>query len=346
MKNIPLRFGVIGCGYGSAVLVPAIRLDTRAQVVALASTNFDKVNKIANDLSIPSFYNSWNMLLEHSSIDVLAVAVPPKLQPLILNEAMKKGIAFLAEKPLCTNLRDAQELFSLSKSLDIANVIDFNFSALPAFIKAKNLLDSKSIGRLRHILINWHVENYSNRNRLENWKANTNIGGGTLFNFVAHCFQYIEWLVAEPIIILSARLWPIPGDRRPSDATVALQMDFASQLAAVVCVSAASPLGSGHEIVLYGENGYLRLSNTTSDYMRGFKLIIALRDQEPQVISLPDESPVVDGRILPTGVLVTRLIDQILGGQRAYPNLLDGLRAQELIEAAQISNTRRQWVKV
>lgn len=346
MKKLPLRFGVIGCGYGSAVLVPAIRLDTRAQVVALAGTNFNKVKKIANELCIPNFYDSWNTLLDQSSIDAIAVAVPPQLQPLILKDAMQKNVAFLAEKPLSTNLREAQELFSLSKSLDIANVIDFNFSALPAFIKAKNLLDAKSIGRLRHILINWHVENYSNRNRLENWKANTNIGGGTLFNFVAHCFQYIEWLIAEPIISLSARLWPIPGDKRPADATVALQMDFASQLAAIVCVSAASPLGGGHEIVLYGENGYLRLSNTTSDYMRGFKLTIALRDQEPQVISLPDEPPGVDGRILPTGVLVTRLIDQILGGQRAYPNLLDGLRAQELIEAAQISNTRRQWVKV
>lgn len=346
MKKLPLRFGVVGCGYGAAVLVPAIRLDTRAQVVALAGTNFDKVTKIANDLSIPSFYNSWIMLLEQSSIDVLAVAVPPKLQPLILNEAMKKGIAFLAEKPLSTNLRDAQQLFSLSKSLDIANVIDFNFSALPAFIKAKKLLDAQSIGKIRHIVINWHVENYSNRNRLENWKANSSIGGGTLFNFVAHCFQYIEWLLAEPIISLSARLWAIPGDKRPSDTTVALQMDFGSQIAAIVCVSAASPLGGGHEIVLYGENGHLRLSNTTTDYMRGFELTIALRDQEYQVISLPTEPSGVDGRILPTGVLVTRLIDQILGGTHAYPNLLDGLRVQKLIEAAQNSNTRRQWVKV
>ena len=345
MSTRVINFGIIGTGYGSSVLMPAILLDGRAKVVALAGNSFDKVRKIAIDNGVPYFSNSWQKLLEECQVDAIAVAVPPRFQPEILREGINRGIAIYAEKPLSTNIVSAQELARGVKNFNIPNVIDFNFSGVAAFQEARHQIQRGAIGRLRHVVINWEVENYSNKNKLLNWKADSSLGGGTLFNFVSHCFHYLEWLSGDKIDSISSRLWSMPDDLRPSDSTVALHLEFLSQMAGAVVVSAAAPGGSGHEISFYGENGSLRLINNTDDYMGGFTLMLTLRGHLGRVISLPAEVDTTDGRIKASSVLISRLIDEMQGLGKAHPDLDDGLRVQILIEAAKKSNLERRWVQ-
>lgn len=52
------RFGVIGAGYGQAVLVPAIRCDPRAEVAAIAATSLEKATRVSRMRTEPG-RNSW-----------------------------------------------------------------------------------------------------------------------------------------------------------------------------------------------------------------------------------------------------------------------------------------------
>ena len=47
----------------------------------------------------------------------------------------------------------------------LPTMVDFNFSAILSFRKAKSLLDEGAIGRLRHVAVNWNVENQGTRLR-------------------------------------------------------------------------------------------------------------------------------------------------------------------------------------
>ena len=55
-------------------------------------------------------------------------------------------------------------------------MIDFNFTELMPWRKAKALIDSGAIGRLRHVIVTWNVENLSTLKRIKNWKTSGNSG--------------------------------------------------------------------------------------------------------------------------------------------------------------------------
>ena len=80
-----------------------------------------------------------------------------------------------------------------------------------AWRKAKAMLDDGAIGRLRHVVVTWNVENESTRRRLKNWKTSGGDGGGALGNFVSHSLHAFEWFCG-PMTGLSARLSGLPDD--------------------------------------------------------------------------------------------------------------------------------------
>ena len=96
-------------------------------------------------------------------------------------------------------------------------------------------------------MVNWQVESYANRHRMQTWKTDEAAGGGTLQNFTSHCLHYVEWITGDRICGLFARLSHIPGDVRSGDATVGMQLEFISGAHAVVASSAAARHGTGHK---------------------------------------------------------------------------------------------------
>jgi predicted dehydrogenase len=53
-----------------------------------------------------------------------------------------------------------------------------------------------------------------------------------------------------------------------------------------------------------------------------------------------------DHRVPPVARLVRRFLDSVSGGPAVRPSFADGVRAQELIEAARRSASDRVWVQV
>jgi predicted dehydrogenase len=227
-------------------------------------------------------------------------------------------------------------------------MVDFNFSAILAWRKAKELLDEGAIGRLRHVTVNWNVENYGTRMRIRNWKTSGGEGGGALGNFVSHSFHYLEWLCG-PITGLSARLSGLPDD--PAfEVGATISMAFESGAVGTIAMSCASYLGSGHRLEFYGDDGTLTLVNTTPDYMRGFELRVARRPAA-ELTPVEVEDPVdrhfpADGRIAPVSRLAAGFLDAIESGCQAVPGFAEGLRVQVLLNTARRANTLGHWLDI
>jgi predicted dehydrogenase len=340
--------GIIGLGYGLGVQLPAFRHDSRVEVRALCARDEKKVQEAAKASQVPQSFTDWQRLIHAVDIDAVVISVPPLVQAEIAAEALTAGKAVFAEKPLAADLAGAKRVAELAATTDRPNVIGFTFTRVPAFEETHRLLSARAIGALRHVAVSWNVENYANRHRLQNWKSSSESGGGALFNFVAHCLHYLEWLV-EPIAGLSARLDRMPGDTRSGDTFVAMAFRFRSGVAGSLSMSAAAFPGSGHRIEIYGEDGALTLDNPTTDYMRGFSLRLATRNQ-PAWRTCDLEKPVDDdsrdGRILPASRLARSFIDWLVSGVPARPNFADGLRVQLLLDAARRANDTGCWQSV
>ena len=199
---------------------------------------------------------------------------------------------------------------------------------------------------MRHVAVNWNVENYGTQMRIRNWKTLGEDGGGALGNFVSHSFYYLEWLCG-PITGLSARLSGLP-DEPAMETNASISMAFRSGAAGSLAMSCASYLGSGHRLEFYGEDGTLTLINETPDYMRGFRLSLARRPAAalaPVEIDDPvDREFPADGRIAPVSRLATAFLDSIENGQPAVPGFAEAYRVQALLDAARRANNSGRWL--
>ena len=199
-----IRVGIVGCNYGRTVLLPAFRTDPRCDVVALAGTDATRTAQLAREANVARGTGDWAALVEDRAVDAVAVAVPPGLQPEVARRALDLGKPVFVEKPLAADLAGAQAMLDSALRSRRPTMIDFNFPELPAWRRAKAMLDAGAVGRLRHVVVTWNVENQATRLRLKSWKTNGAGGGGLLGNFVSHCFHYLEWFCG-PISGLGGR---------------------------------------------------------------------------------------------------------------------------------------------
>jgi len=338
--------GIVGCNYGRTVLIPAFRQDPRCEVVALAGTDAARTAGLARAANVARGLGSWQAVVEERAVAVIAVAVPPDLQPAIARRALELGKPVFLEKPLAADLAGAQAILESARKSERPTIVDFNFPELPSWQRAKAILDDGAIGRLRNVVVTWNFANRATRLRLESWKTRDDGGGGLLGNFVSHCFYNLEWLCG-PISGLTARLFALPD--RDADGSVALALAFASGAGGSLQVSCASFLGSGHRIELYGEDGALMLSNPTADYFRGFELRLARQgDAALKTIAIEDADvePFSDSRISPVRRLVQRLIDACENGGSPTPGVAEGYRVQCLIDTARRAHATGRWIDV
>ena len=338
--------GIVGCNYGRTVLIPAFRQDPRCEVVALAGTDAARTAELARVVNVARGFGSWQAVVEERAVAVIAVAVPPDVQPAIARRALELGKPVFLEKPLAADLAGARAVLESARKSERPTIVDFNFPELPSWQRAKAILDDGAIGRLRNVVVTWNFANRATRLRLESWKTRDDGGGGLLGNFVSHCFYNLEWLCG-PISGLTARLFALPD--RDADGSVALALAFASGAGGSLQVSCASFLGSGHRIELYGEDGALMLSNPTADYFRGFELRLARQgDAALKTIAIEDADvePFSDSRISPVRRLVQRLIDACENGGSPTPGVAEGYRVQCLIDAARRAHASGRWIDV
>jgi predicted dehydrogenase len=336
--------GIVGSNYGRTVLVPAFRTDPRCEVVALAGTDSARTAELARATNVARGLGEWRALVDDAAVTAVAIAVPPHLQPEIAQRALDLGKPVFVEKPLAADLAGAQAMLASARKNRRPTVIDFNFPELQPWRLAKTMLDV--VGPLRHVVVNWNVENQATRLRLESWKTRGDGGGGLLGNFVCHCMHYLEWFCG-PIAGLNARIFSLPG--RDAESSIALALAFASGAGGSLQMSCASFLGSGHRIEFYGDDGTLVLANPTADYFRGFTLMQARRaDNVLHVVAVEDigsdQSP--DSRVVPVARLVRRFIDACESGGDPSPGFTEGYRVQCLIDAARRAHASGRWIEI
>lgn len=343
MMHQPLAIGIVGLGFGKQVLLPAFRADSRCRVTALCGSHMDKAIAAAQSAGVPKAFGDWKTLVADPEIDAVAIAAPPAVQAEAALAAARAGKHLFCEKPMALNAAQARALLEATTSRKLAHAIDFEFPEVDAWQKAKVALDAGTLGRIRQVALTWRVETYAYRAQTTGWKVSAEAGGGTLNNFGSHTLYYLEWLFG-PLARLAARLSPSGG---AVEARVDCWGEFAAGFPVTVSIAADTFLGTGHKLEVYGGAGSLTLENRGSDYARGFTLAVGRRETGVfNTIATTDGEAAVDGRIAPVGRIVRRFLDGIESGAPVTPGLVEGLRVQQLIDAARAAHHSGGWQTV
>jgi len=334
-----VRVGVIGVGFGQHVLVPAVRSDRRAEVVALAASSLNRARQVADRIQVPQAYGGWAELIEEAAVDAVCIAVPPALQPEIACAAASAGVHIFCEKPLAVDLSSAELTLASVRAAGVTHGIDFEFREIPAWQLARQAIQEGRLGRIRHAALAWRVETRARRFGVHTWKLKKAEGGGTLNQFGSHSLDYLEWLFGR-VARVSARISPDDGW---GDARVDAWLEVEDGTSINLSVATDAFRGTGHRLEVYGEEGTLLLENPTSDYVNGFSLALTTRADGTLHQLFDPTSSKADGRINAVGNLFSRFLDAATKGQGTEPNLEDAVRVQHLISVLDEASRSGTW---
>ncbi len=322
--------GIIGGGFGSRAHLPAFRADKRCEVRAIALSTKARSEKVAREFGIPKSFASWQKLIESPEIDVISIAVPASLQPAIVRHAVRYKKPFFMEKPLASKLSEARSLARKVLASKLSHAIDFELPRTDAWQKARSLVNSGKLGRIRHVLLNWQLETSANRTGERSWKTNSEQGGGALNLFASHAFHYLEWLLG-PIGAVNARLLKGEGVVGEQETLCAMRVKFDAGFYGNLTIASHCIHGTGHRLEVYGDKGTLILQLDAKDEIDLFQLYYgSRRDKSLRRVRTT--------RIRAVGSLVTSFASAVIHHKQCKPDILDALRVQELLNAARKSH--------
>ena len=127
-----VNIGLIGTGYIGPIHLNALSRLGGVKVKRVADVNVELARKAAVDYNIESSGTDWREVVRDPGIDVIHNCTPNKYHFEINREALNQGKQVFTEKPLCMNLKEADELVNLAEKKKAVTGIGFCYRYYPA----------------------------------------------------------------------------------------------------------------------------------------------------------------------------------------------------------------------
>jgi predicted dehydrogenase len=304
---------MIGGGEGAfigAVHRMAARLDGRYQLVAgVFSSDAEKTRRSAAALNVdPSrAYASVEAMIaaEKQRVDgvqVVSVVTPNHMHYPQSAAFLQAGIDVICDKPLTTNLADAEKLVKLAAEQKRLLGVTFNYTGYPMIRHAKQLVADGLIGKLRVVQAEypqgWLATALEKTGQKQaSWRTDPKqAGAGALGDIGSHSFQLAEFVTGDKVSEVAADVSAIvPG--RTIDDNVNVLLRFASGARGSLWASqvAIGHLNS-HRLRVYGENGSIQWFQERPE-----ELLVIEAGQSPQYVRRGDPGTPSSSVALPGG---------------------------------------------
>lgn len=128
-----LRLGVVGAGRMGHFHARHLSKNPRVTLVGVADPDAAKAGKIAKELRTAAFSGAQSLI---GKVDAVVIASPTSTHHAVGNELLNAGISCLIEKPIASNLDEAEDLIRTAERnqrvLQIGHIERFNPAVLEA----------------------------------------------------------------------------------------------------------------------------------------------------------------------------------------------------------------------
>lgn len=189
----PIRVGIIGLGRsGWNIHARTLKeMQDKYKIVAVSDLIEDRL-KEAKEVFGCKTYIDYKELLKDQEVELVIVATPTYLHPICTIDSLKAGKMVVCEKPMATNLKDADEMIKTSKETGSLLTVFQNRRYSKDFIKVKEVIASGKLGRIVQIRIT-----LNSFGRRWDWQTLREFGGGSLNNNGIHLIDMAIALLNE-----------------------------------------------------------------------------------------------------------------------------------------------------
>ena len=310
---------------------------------------------------------NWREVCGADDIDVVSICTPNFAHKDMAQLAAQTGKHIWCEKPMATNLEDAQSMLRAAQAAGVKTMLGYNYMKSPALLAIKELIDGGTIGEIVHFNGVYQEDFMCDPKVPHSWRLTKKGGGkGALGDMGSHQVSMAIWLCG-PMQDVAARLQTVHQQRPDATTGEMLNVETDDQYSAIgtfkngaLFTLHTSWLGQGHKMNLgfeiTGTKGAIKFDQERMGEFHLFEMngnAQMRTNGYKQVLIGPWHSPF--GNFCPApghhiGFNEMKIIEAgdfvraILEDGDCYPNFQHGLAFETALQAIQDSSEQRAWV--
>ena len=368
MTSEPLSVGMLGYGFMGDAHANALRSlpqffpdAPEVSLDVLVGRDEQAAGEAAERLGFERVATDWRDAI--GDVDVFYNLGPNDVHVEPSIAALREDVHVLCEKPLAPTVDAAERMADAAAASDATAAVGFNYRFVPAVQYAKRLVGEGAIGELRHARFRYLQDWLVDADAPWTWRMSADsAGSGALGDLGAHSFDLARFLVGE-VDAVSGHRETFVDERVPEGKTeprpVTVDDAFAAHaefengaMGTFEATRYATGRKNGHTFELDGSEGALRFDLERLNELevrrgdgRGFETVLVTEDDDPY-----GEHWWPAGHVLGWEHTFVHENSEFLtaaAGDGGFdPGFDDGLAVQQLLDAVERSDDRREWVTV
>lgn len=370
-----VRVGIIGPSWWVNYWhLAAIETHPDAEITALCGDKPREVDEVQAKYGPHArYFTDMEEMLSHATVDGVIVCTPNDLHHPATMAVLRHNLHVTCEKPVALNATQAKEMVDTAKERGLIGMTNFPYRDNPCVQAFRRLLAEKYIGTPLHVTGSYNG-GFGLRHS-PNWRGKRDrSGAGILGDLGSHLIDLARFVTGQEFSAVSGHtmtsLWAAEENAPPTlvrtedervgnrnDDSCAFLAEFETGMQGVFHTSWVEHQGEYCQqqvIEVSGTEGRLHFMAThAGTFLRELKPKTGRWvDVEVAGIVRPEDSETENedyfrpGRHTPTNTTY-RWIEAIRTGQKTItPDLEDGWRAQQVIDAVLKSSAERCWAKV
>ena len=269
------RIGIVGAGGISRAHGRAIEQTSRAEIAAVYDISQEAVDRYRGEFDVSKGYLNLEEMLETENLDIAIICTWGRFHAEISNQIARtqKVRAILCEKPITQTAVECEEMVQTARENSILLAEAFKFRHHPMHLKAKELLDAGTIGKLTGLRSTFTTGVPDKRRKPElNWRFNREKGGGAVYDLGCYNIHHVRFIMdADPI-----RVYASGHFGEEVDETVSAVLDFPHNRTAQLTFSFKQFSSQYVEIV--GTHGEIRFNLAWNNENKPTSLTVQTRD--------------------------------------------------------------------
>ncbi len=141
-----IRWGIVGAGWIADVMAADFQHVPGAEIIAIASRDLERSQRLASKYSVPRAYGSYAGLLDDHDVDVVYIANTHPHHRDVALAAIERGKAVLVEKAFTATLAGTQEVVAAARAKGTFCMEAMWTRFLPAIAAAREVIAWGRIG--------------------------------------------------------------------------------------------------------------------------------------------------------------------------------------------------------
>ncbi len=329
-----LKVGIIGAGRIGQVHAKSITYHIpQAEIVAISDIFVDGAKKVAEELSIPNYYQDYHEILNNPEIEAVLICSSTDTHADIACEAAEAGKHIFCEKPVDLTVAKIKKVIAAVDKAGVKLQIGFNRRYDHNFAYIKSLANEGKLGDLQTIKI-------TSRDPEPPKPEYVAVSGGIFLDMTVHDFDMARFIggeVEEVYANATVMVDPAIGDAGDVD-TALVSLKFKSGAVGVIDNCRKACYGYDQRLEVFGSGGQASAANDTPTNVSYINENGNVTDKplyfflERYMQSFTDE--------------MNEFIDAVINNKKTKTTVNDGLEALRLGLAAKLSVAEHRPVKL